>query len=213
MWVPCSTKHLNSIVSSYQPESLPVGYSLRLATKRDIIRIIYFDFIDYDSYSIDRIFYLLFILILIALSGIIFNVLGITIISLFSTASFMIFLSLKLSFSIIDNTGNTSNHAFWIVEHKNKICGKLSSIKANNYTFIHRLLIGSKYRNIGLGKALIDSCVNSSTNPVYLVCHSRLKNFYNSCGFGDADYSNIPSNLSRWHTYKNFYVMVFREVH
>jgi N-acetylglutamate synthase-like GNAT family acetyltransferase len=209
LWVPCSTKHLNSIVSSYQSNSLLPGFSLRLATKNDVMNILYFEFIDEGRY-IDGLLFVMFVTIILTLVGIIFNLpamLGVAILLGFILAFLLRFLIASQEYT---DSIDRDILCVWLIEFRNKVRGCLAFRDLGEYIFITRLLIGSNHQNNGLGSYLISHCIRAAVKNTYLTCHDNLKYFYRRRGFVDVDYSAVPAELLSWRKHRSLNLMVFR---
>lgn len=87
------------------------------------------------------------------------------------------------------------------------ICNELST-----HTYLGVLVVGKTEQRRGIGSSLIGYCIDNARKPIYLVSYSQLKNFYYDRGFVDADYSNMPRELSRWRQHQNMQIMVFDEI-
>ena len=200
-------------MSSYQPNFLPPGYSLRLADKRDVTDIIYFEYID-DGRCVEGLLFVTFVSIISTLLAVIFFPIipGTAVLSGFSLGFVLFFLIQFLTTSKeLSNNIEKEVLCIWLIEFKNKVRGYLLSRESGEYIFINRLLIGSSHQRIGLGSHLISRCVNGIVKPVYLICHSDLKPFYYRRSFVDADYSDIPPELLIWCNRKNHNLMVLRQ--
>jgi GNAT superfamily N-acetyltransferase len=180
-------------VSSLQPNSLPDGYSLRLATKKDLFKLFYFEYFSHESSAKNRTigWLLLFLLIL-------YSVWKINIPIYLMTIIFIVPIGWSILFyfsNCIDHVAKRSLSVVLIVEYKREIFGFLSCAQRGNFRMIVRLLVASSHQNIGIGSALIHHCINRSEIPIYLECQPILKNYYHKFGFVSADLSNIPAEL------------------
>ena len=196
-------------MSFSQADSLPSGYSLRLAAEQDVAKILRFDFFDRDSSAKNRLFYLFSGFAIVILMGFIFNInIILNTIGIFLKTSILI----GVLFFIVCHqkylSGMRKNLiCFWIVECKDKVRGYIGIYTSEEYNFIFKLLISTKHRNMGIGSALVSHGM-SSEKPTYLVCQSYLKSFYIRRGFVDSNYLDVPHKLNGWRTYKNFSLMV-----
>ena len=103
----------------------------------------------------------------------------------------------------------------FIVEFNKDICANITLIKFDEYsTFI--LLVSEQHRRQCIGSFLVSFVIENFENPMYIICHPDLKRFYIRNGFIDADLSNIPTRLMRWHISFNlnrrFCLMLFNEI-
>jgi GNAT superfamily N-acetyltransferase len=181
--------------------SLPPGYSLRTATREDLIRIVYFAAFGHSEiYKTLAIIYLLIVISfkspLTLLSIIIYLVYALYYFTWYRTW----FNFLKKQMIVI-----------YVVEYGNEICGYMRCDTLNDYQFIFSLLVSRKYQNRGIGSSLVLHCINNTQKPVYLTAYgSKLKNFYNRLGFVNIDRLNLPTNLSWFPKHKLGDLMGFR---
>ena len=196
-------------MSSFQPNALPDGYILRLATEQDLIRIIYFECFSHDDNSMGRVL----LLVLFLYMATIFNPeIRITILLIFIFGAFLLLLLLipvyKRSRSCLDDGTNI----FWIVHYENALCGYICSENIDGYNVISRLLIGNKYRNRRLGSNLLSYCISSVEKPIYLTCLLKCKTFYNRFGFVDTSFSDAPIGISKRFRTRTAHLMILNEI-
>jgi N-acetylglutamate synthase-like GNAT family acetyltransferase len=189
--------------------SLPEGYSLRLAIKKDIAMIIYFEIAEYLISNLFTAISLLAAIIYITCISIETHTLVLLSVLFVSFLAVCLYSIARIFLTMITNQVFYNLSYFsWVVEYESKIHGYVVCIKHKEYTIIDRVLIGINHRNKGIGTALIERCINNATIPFYLICPVYLKHFYNRLGFVEADYLNTPSHLASWRNDKNFDVMV-----
>jgi N-acetylglutamate synthase-like GNAT family acetyltransferase len=196
-------------VSSFQPNPLPDGYSLRLATEEDLIRIFYFECFSHDSNSMNRV-----------LGLILFLFISTAFIPEFREKILLIFVFGLMLFSLIllpayqksVDRLRQGSVIFWIVYREDNLCGYICRENMRECKVISRLLVGDKYRNRGLGSNLLYQGTIDVAEAIYLTCLSSLKPFYVKFGFIDANYSNAPAEISqRLKKTKNTHLMTLDE--
>jgi GNAT superfamily N-acetyltransferase len=181
--------------------SLPSGYSLRTATREDLIKIIYFAAFGHsERYKILAVIYLLIVISfrspLTLLALIIYLVYALHCFTWYRT--WLDFLEKQMI-------------VIYVVEYRSKICAYMRCDTLNDYQFISSLLVSRKYQNRGIGSSLVLYCINNTQQPVYLTAYgSKLKNFYNRLGFVNIDRLNLPTNLSWFPRHKLGDLMGFR---
>ena len=195
-------------MSYNQPSSLPPGYSLRLATESDCIRLIFFRAFTYQSLIMK-----IFILSTLLFWMIIMPSLAFTVFFLRYVFPFLVSGVMLLIIEYINGVEEKEISNF-IVEFNGDTCASISSIKFNDYTTFS-LLVGEQHRRRHIGSYLVSFITENFENPIYIICDPSLKRFYIRNSFIDADLSNIPSRLMRWQTYFNlnrrFCLMLFNE--
>lgn len=199
----------------YEPRqsSLPIGYSLKVATQDDSIKIFYFELVGYYS-SIEKFALILLILVLFVFLRYALFAASVSAITFFFITIVPISIILILLFygeSQRKKGLADGSISALIVEFRNNICGCIYWLNHENYTFVHGLLISNSDRKNGIGGFLIATCKDRCRKPIYLVCNSQLEPFYIRCGFINADYSDVPNEIARRRR-KNEYlhVMAFR---
>jgi GNAT superfamily N-acetyltransferase len=184
--------------------SLPPGYSLRTATKEDLIRIVYFAAIGYSTkYKILAVlFFLMSIFSVFSRSfATVFVILFCFSYLLFCFSWYLAWLNFLEKQMIV----------IYFVECRNKICGYMRCDILNDYQFIFSLLVSRKHQNRGIGSSLVWYCINNTQQPIYLTAYgSRLKTFYNRFGFVTIDRLNLPTNISLFSIHKSRDIMGFR---
>jgi N-acetylglutamate synthase-like GNAT family acetyltransferase len=181
-------------VSSFQPNPLSDGYSLRLATEEDLIRIFYFECFSHDSNSMNRVIELLLFLYI---STAFTPELRIYILSIIAFGLILFLLILLPAYQKSLSRLREGIIIFWIVHRRNTLCGYLCRENMSECKVISRLLISNNYRNRGLGSNLLYECTIDVVEPIYLTCLSSLKNFYIRFGFIETNYSNAPAEISK----------------
>jgi N-acetylglutamate synthase-like GNAT family acetyltransferase len=181
-------------VSSFPPNPLPDGYSLRLATEEDLTRIFYFECFSHDSNSMGRVIALLLFLYI---STAFTPELRIYILSIFAFGLILFLLILLPAYQKSLSRLREGIVIFWIVYRRNTLCGYLCRENMSECKVISRLLVSNDYRNRGLGSNLLYEGTIDVLEPIYLTCLSSLKPFYVKFGFSAANYSNAPSEISK----------------
>jgi GNAT superfamily N-acetyltransferase len=198
-------------MSSSRSTALPLGYSLRLATQQDLGRILFF--IWHDSH-LDIIIITLLVMLPIMLWQLIHKysmlLMGMFLFN-FIVASILL---CSLIFGYLNLRKCIRNNLFSVllVEDKNKICGYINYEKLRGCTILHILFVGKADRRKGIASFLIEHCKSIAKKPIYLVSYSHLKKFYYYRGFVNANYSNVPGELSRWRQKQHVQIMVFNEI-
>jgi GNAT superfamily N-acetyltransferase len=180
-------------VSSFQPNFLPNGYSLRLATKQDLFKIFYFEYFSHEPSAKNRTIGLLLLVLLI-----IYFCWNISLPIYFKIGTLIVPLGWSILFcfsNCIEHLSTRNLFIVWIVEYRNEICGFLSCAQRGNFRMIGRLLVASNRQNMGIGSALVRHCINRAKTPIYLECKPSLKNYYDRFGFVSADLANMPAEL------------------
>lgn len=180
-------------MSSFQPNSLPDGYSLRLAIEEDTERILYFSFQQAKG--------LLYLLILISLS--IWSIIHISDDkprTIYTIIVGLILLGISLHLYSIDIGKSIKGkpRVRYILEYDNILCGVVDYLIFDSFVFITCVSIDDKHRNKGLGSIMVQYCMDTIENPMYLKCSFDLKTFYERLGFVIVGRSRIPSELSRF---------------
>jgi N-acetylglutamate synthase-like GNAT family acetyltransferase len=195
-------------VSSFQPNSLPDGYVLRLATEQDLIRILYFECFSHDTNSMGRVLMVLLFLYVAT----IFTPEARTTIILIFVFGLCLFLSLLVPvYKKSKIRLNNGTSIYWIVCYENTLCAYICCENTDGYNIISRLLVGNNYQNRGLGRNLMRNCIQSVEKPIYLRCLLNLKNFYNRFGFIETSFFDAPIEISRSLKTKNACLMIFDE--
>jgi N-acetylglutamate synthase-like GNAT family acetyltransferase len=219
----------SSTSHGYSPRStsLPVGYSLRLATQEDALRILYFVKIGHGSF-VDKVYMVLLILLpMLAAYGVFiflasvrssatfyglnfFNVFS-SIVFQFILVSFFYFLfHHKTTIGKYKKYLKNKHFSIWLIESENTIAGYVLCVHYTNCTFIGNILISKTDRNKGLGNFLVRHVTSFYKSSIYLVCNYTLKNFYYHNGFLDVDDADLPNELSRLHGNPGKYIMLFK---
>jgi GNAT superfamily N-acetyltransferase len=187
-------------VSSFQPNSLPDGYSLRLATKTDILKLLKFEYFTHEPSAGQRTISI--ILVCIFLYVVFFSFFP----AVNWEAKLLILLTFLISMTFIsfrdclENLTIRNLYSVWIVERDSQIYGFVSCAQWGSFRMIGRLLVATDRQNMGIGSALINHCINNVETPIYLLCNPRFKNYYYRFGFVTANISNIPPELSQQQT-------------
>ena len=211
-------------MSSPQSSSLPVGYSLRLATQEDALRVLYFERIGH-GYFVDKVYTLLLILLLMlamytifmlplsSLSSVTPFILGFSTFIISVACPFILFSTYSFLYRQ-EYRDQIENRLFsiWLIERGNIICGYIWCLNYDNCTFISNVLISKVERNNGFRSSLVNFVTDTCRRPIYLSCNSRLKSFYYRNGFIDANYEDVPNEILRLHRYRNSDIMVFSEI-
>ncbi len=195
-------------MSSFQPNSLPEGYMLRLATEQDLIQILHFEFFSHDTTSMSRVLISLLFLYLLT----IFTPEARIIIVPIFIFGVIILLSLIIpAYKRAIRLLNEGTSSIWIVCYRNTLCGYICYENVDGYSIISRLLIGNIYRSRGLGGNLLCHCIRSVEKPIYLTCLLNLKTFYYRFGFVDASFADAPVEISRRLKNRNANLMILTE--
>jgi GNAT superfamily N-acetyltransferase len=198
-------------MSSPRSNYLPVGYSLRSANPADSIEIFYLELID-NYYLTDRIIELLLICTVLIAAWII---------AIVHTSSVWTFFFVFSPFSVVCclafldhlkyiNDIKNERLSVWFIEHKNTVCGYMVCKKLTEYTLVHRLLVVKADRGQGIGRFLINHCIDTVRKPIYVISPSERRTFYYLYGFVDVDFSNIPNELYRLRDRNGIQLMVFQ---
>jgi Acetyltransferase (GNAT) domain len=192
-------------VSSFQPNSLPEGYTLRLATEQDSIQILYFTFFSHDTTLMSRALLALFIYIAmsIIIPGFIVIVAVLTSITFFS--------SLIPAHQRVRKFLNEGTSGCWIVCYRNTMGGYICHENIDGYNIISYLLIANIHRSRGIGSNLLCHCIRNIEKPIYLTCLLKLKTFYYRFGFVDTSFSDAPVEISRRLKNRNANLMILTE--
>lgn len=102
--------------------------------------------------------------------------------------------SLRLFEKYCNHISKNDNHKVFVIEENNTIIASITLLI--EYKFIHGcsiighiedFIIDNEYRNRGLGKMLIqyciDLCKNNGCYKIILNCKGELQYFYEKCGF------------------------------
>ena len=137
---------------------LPPEYSLRTATKEDLLRIVYFAAIGHSfKYKILAIVFLL-VSILSKSWATVFATVFCCIYLLFCFCWYLAWLNFLVEQKIV----------IYFVEYGNEICGYIRCDTFSDYQYIFSLLVSGKRQNRGLGSSLVLYCINNTQQPIYL---------------------------------------------
>jgi GNAT superfamily N-acetyltransferase len=184
--------------------SLPPGYSLRTATKEDLIRIVYFAAIgNSEKYKfLGIVFFLMSIFSILSKSW------ATAIVTIFCFVYLLFCFSWYLAWL---NFLAKQMIAIYFIEYDNEVCGYIRCDTLTDYQYIFSLLVSGKHQNRGIGSSLVWYCINNTQQPVYLTAYgSRLKIFYSRIGFVTIDRLNLPTNISLLRLHKSRDLMGFR---
>ena len=183
---------------------LPPDYSVRTATKEDLIRVVYFAAIGHsERYKILAIRFFSMSIFSIATQH------WITVVVVIILCLYLLFcLSWYLAWL---NFLAKQMIVIYVVERENKVCGYMRCDTFNDYQYIFSLLVSRKHQNRGIGSSLVLYCINNTQQPIYLTAYgSRLKAFYNKFGFVTIDRLNSSTNISLLRLHKSRDLMGLR---
>lgn len=93
----------------------------------------------------------------------------------------------KEQFIQLLNTLKTQNNIIYVYEIDGIIIGTKFIFNISYVGHIEDIFIDEKYRNMNIGKKLVEHCVNIAKNKecykIICVCLDDVKNFYLKCGF------------------------------
>jgi N-acetylglutamate synthase-like GNAT family acetyltransferase len=189
-------------VSSFQPNSLPNGYTLRLATEQDSERIL--DFLYSQPNNV-----LNFLVALVFASWMLFYISEdkLRTFCIIFAGSILILLLLSLRVAEIRRSLEGKVRITQIVEYQNIICGLVTYLVFDRFVYIGGLLVDIHHRRSGIGSFMIQHCINTIECPIYLQCCPELKTFYERLGFTRVSPVRAPSELSILRSPKS-YLMV-----
>jgi N-acetylglutamate synthase-like GNAT family acetyltransferase len=194
-------------VSSFQPNSLLDGYSIRLATEQDSERILNF------SYSQPNNLLGFLVVVLSAIWCLInISVDKLRTICLLSAGSLLILILLSWHVTEVRNSLEGKLRITHLVEYENIICGVVTYLVFDRFVYIGGVLIDINHRRKGLGSFMIQHCIDTIEIPIYLQCRHELKAFYERLGFVHVSLFHAPSELSRLRS-PNLHLMVLNETH
>ena len=100
---------------------------------------------------------------------------------------------LHLSEDIFDNIYVAKNEDNVIIGVVTFRCVTKITHNGSNIAHIEDLVVDNKYRNMGVGKLLIDYCIKLAKNrrcyKIILNCTQNNKGFYEKCGFKESGVS------------------------
>lgn len=183
-------------MSSFQPNSLPDGYFLRLATKTDMLKLLEFEYFTHEPSAGQRTTIIILIYVFLCiLIFVFFPAVDLSkLIILLMISISVIFTSFR---GCIENLTKINLFSVWVVEREYQIYGFVSCAQRGNFRMIGRLLVASNRQSMGIGSTLVRHCISSVETPIYLLCNPRLRSYYYRFGFIAADLSNIPPELSQ----------------
>jgi protein-S-isoprenylcysteine O-methyltransferase Ste14 len=192
-------------VSSFQPNLLPDGYSIRLATEQDSERII-----DFSYSQPNNLLSLLVVLVFSIWCLIYISENKLQTICIIFAGSILILILLNLRVAEARKSLKGKLQITYIVEYENMICGAVTYLVFNHFVYIGGILIGINHRKKGIGSYMIQHCVATIEVPIYLQCCLELRTFYEKLGFSYVRLFQAPSELSKFRS-PNLYLMVANE--
>lgn len=106
---------------------------------------------------------------------------------------------LHLSEDIFDNIYVAKNEDNLLIGVVTLRCVAKITHNGSNIAHIEDLVVDDKYRNMGVGKLLIDHCIKVAKNrecyKIILNCTQNNKGFYEKCGFEESGI-NMGLNLN-----------------
>lgn len=88
---------------------------------------------------------------------------------------------------------NISNN--WVAKYENRIVGQAKFDVDKNYSRLMCISIHPRHQNLGLGSCLLNTAIQNTRRPVYLLCFPRLQSFYRRLGFARLPWRQIPWKL------------------
>jgi N-acetylglutamate synthase-like GNAT family acetyltransferase len=192
-------------VSSFQPNLLPDGYSIRLATDQDYERIL-----DFSYSQPNNLLGLFATLVLIIWWQVSISENKIKTICIIFAGSILILILLNLYVTAIRRKLEDKPRITHVVEYDNIICGMVTYLVFDNFVYIAGMLVANNHRRKGIGSFMIQHCISTIRNPIYLSCLFEIKKFYERLGFVNVIRSQIPSELSRFKS-THLHLMVFNQ--
>jgi N-acetylglutamate synthase-like GNAT family acetyltransferase len=192
-------------VSSFQPNSLPSGYSLRLATEQDSERIL-----DFSYSQPNNLLGLLVLLVFAIWCFIYISENKVRTICIIFVGSILILIALNLHVAEVRKSLKGKLQVTYIVEYENIVCGAVTYLIFDNFVYITGVLIDLNHRRKGIGSSMIQHCIDTIENPIYLSCLFEIKDFYERLGFINVIRSRIPYELSRFRS-PSLHLMVFNQ--
>ena len=193
-------------MSSFRPNPLPEGYSMRLATEQDSERIL-----DLSYSQPNNLISLFIILVLLIWWQISISENKLKTICIISAASILILILLNLYVAEVHRKFEGKSRIIYIVEYDNIICGSVSYLVFNRVAYIASILVDINYRRRGIGSYMIQYCIDTIETPIYLQCCHELKTFYERLGFFRVGLFHTPSELSRFRS-PSLYLMVINGI-
>ena len=193
-------------MSSFQPNPLPEGYSMRLATEQDSERIL-----DFSYSQPNHLISLFIILILLVWWQISISENKLKTICIIFAVSMLILILLNLYVAEVRSRFEGKSGSTYVVEYDNIICGSVTYLVFNRFAYIAGILVDINHRRRGLGSYMIQYCIDTIETPIYLQCCHELKTFYERLGFFRVGLFHAPSELSRFRS-PNQYLMVTNEL-
>jgi Acetyltransferase (GNAT) domain len=189
-------------VSSFQPNPLPDGYILRLATEQDSERILNFSYSQPNN----------LLGFLVAMASAIWCLIYVSIdkprtIFILFAGSILILILFHLRVTEVRKSLEGKLRITYLVEYENSICGAVTYLVFDRFVYIGGMLVGINQRRQGIGSYLIQHCIDTIETPIYLQCSHELKTFYKRLGFVYVSLFRTPSELSKF-TSPSLYLMV-----
>jgi N-acetylglutamate synthase-like GNAT family acetyltransferase len=193
-------------VFSLQPNSLPDGYILRLATEQDSERILDFSYSQPNN----------LLGLLVFLASAIYLLVYVSVdkprtICLLFAGSILILTLFNLSVKDARKNLQGKSRITYLVEYENTICGAITYLVFDRFVYIGGVLVDINQRKKGIGSYMIQHCIDTIEIPIYLQCPQALKKFYERLGFFRVGLFHAPSELSKFRS-PSLYLMVINKL-
>ncbi len=193
-------------MSSFQLNSLPDGYILRLATEQDSERILDFSYSQPNNLLGFLVSLLFAIWVLVYISEE-----KLKTICIIFAISILVLILLNLSVKEARKNLQGKLRITYLVEYENIICGAITYLVFDHFIYIGGVLVDINQRKKGIGSYMIQYCIDTIEVPIYLQCSQELKKFYERLGFFRVGLFRAPSELSKFRN-PSLYLMVVNEI-